>query len=155
MNWDNYLSSFVDGERVIAIDGMPAPAAPDSSHPGEHLCVNCHYPDAVVRANFREPLLDMAREDVVQLLRCLVASRRLTGLVSVQLTVIGHVEVEGADRPARRRVYRYCILCSALPDDPAQIDDEFLRDAPDTLVSSEIDDIAQILQHERQIADQK
>jgi hypothetical protein len=110
---DIRLENLVDKKRIMAIDATPVPAPPNSHYPGLHLLVNCHY-DVVMAEKPPADLLDVAREDALHVMRRLAADPATTNYASVIVTIYGHFPCAGAERPARRRIYRLNILTKEL-----------------------------------------
>jgi hypothetical protein len=140
---DFQLSNLVDHKRIIAIDAAPVPAPPNSTHPGEHLFVNCHY-DTGQATRPPHELLDEARADALQIVGRLATVPNIQRYPSLVVTVYGHFPVAGAQRPARRRVYRVNVLSKDLPTHGAPLKHDFLSQAG-AIESSELDDVAELL----------
>jgi hypothetical protein len=107
------LDELVDHKRIVAMDATPVPAPPHSLYPGLHLLVNCHY-DVALAEKAPAYLLENAREDALQVVRRLAADSEVSKYVSVLVTIYGHFPCPGAERPARRRIYRLNILTEEL-----------------------------------------
>jgi hypothetical protein len=107
------LDNLVDHKRIVAIDTTPVPAPPNSRYPGLHLLVNCHY-DVAMADKAPADLLDAAREDALHVMRRLAADPKTASYASVVVTIYGHFPCVGAERPARRRIYRLNILSKEL-----------------------------------------
>lgn len=137
------FDDLVDRERIVAIDSAPIPAPPASSRPGEHLFVNCHY--AARQADHSpQELLDLARSDALQIVGRLAATGGIGRFVSAIVTVYGHFPVAGAERPARRRIYRVGILPKDLPRNGATLTPHYFAQVH-AEESSELDDVAELL----------
>ena len=65
-------------------------------------------------------------KDTATILRCLVRECALADLVSVCVTLGGTLGGDWLATPARGRIYRYSVLCSALGVAPESIDVRFL-----------------------------
>lgn len=137
------LSNLVDHGRIVAIDEAAVPAPPNSSYPGEHWFVNCHYHPSMSALAAAEMLYE-ARNDALVMLRQLADRPKVREFVSIVITVYCHIPVAGAARPARRRAYRTHVLCRDLPHGASQLTCESfqqLRADED----SELDGVAELL----------
>ena len=136
------LADLVDQKRIVAIDATPIPAPPNSSHPGDHLFVNCHYDVGMANIPHQE-LLEEARGDALEIVRILAAQPRID-VVSVVVTVYGHFPSPGAPRLARRRIYRANVLYRDLPIEASLVTADFFSRVA-AAESSELDDLAELL----------
>jgi hypothetical protein len=105
---DDSLASLVDQTRIVAIDATVVPAPPQAALPGEYLFVNCHYNVSLANAP-RTDLFDSARSDSLEICRRLAADQCIDRCVAAVVTIYGHFPVDGAARPARRRIYRVTV----------------------------------------------
>lgn len=140
---DFQLDDLIDHDRIVAIDAAPIPAPPASSHPGEHLFVNCHY-DVSQATRPPHELLDFARADARKIVERLAANRGISRYVSAIITVYGHFPCAGAVRPARRRIYRVDVLGKDFPSNGSPITSNFFAQVQ-AAESSELDDVAELL----------
>ncbi|HEY2411237.1 MAG TPA: hypothetical protein VGI40_03295 [Pirellulaceae bacterium] len=110
---DIRLDDLVDHKRIVALDATPVPAPAHSPYPGLHLLVNCHY-DIAMAEKAAADLLELGREDALHVLSRLAAGSSAAKYVSVVVTIYGHFPCQGADRPARMRIYRLNVLTEEL-----------------------------------------
>jgi hypothetical protein len=138
------LSGMVDGKRIVATDGLPVPAAPNSSCPGDHFFANCLYAESMA-SKARPELLEDAREDALEMLRRVTTLPQARGCVSAVMTVYGQFPVPGAARAARRRIYRLGVLRNDWPSNSSQITRAYVSNLSTAEESSELEDIAELL----------
>jgi hypothetical protein len=138
------LSGMVDGKRIVAMDGLPVPAVPNSSYPGDHFFANCLYAESM--ATKALPLLfEEAREDALEMLRRVTTLPAARDCVSAVVTVYGQFPVPGAARAARRRIYRLGVLRKDWPPNGSQITRAYVSHLSTAEESSELEDIAELL----------
>jgi len=139
---DIHFNDLVDHNRIVAIDAALVPAGPTWPHAGDYLFVNCHYKVGHTNLPPHE-LLEEARADALAIVQRL-KSPHIKDYVVLTVTVYGHIEVPGAARPARRRIYRISVQCKDLPENTRDLAaDELARILGEE--SSELDDVAELL----------
>lgn len=140
---DFQLDDLIDHDRIVAIDAAPIPAPPASSHPGEHLFVNCHY-DVSQATRPPHELLETVRADALQIAGRLAGDHSIARYVSAIITVYGHFPCAGAVRPARQRIYRVEVFGKNFPTNGSPITSDFFAQVQ-AAESSELDDVAELL----------
>jgi hypothetical protein len=137
------LSSMVDRRRILAIDASSVPAPPQAAHPGDHLFVNCHY-DVAMASHSPLELLQFARDDAQEIVHRLAINERMRNFVSLVVTIYGHFPAPGAQRPARRRIYRMNVLSDDLPTEHALAMPNWFSDLHYE-ESSELDELTELI----------